>query len=73
MGIDLGGSKIEGVVLDADGAECCRKRIDTPQGDYAATLETLVSLISGLESTVGQTCSVGIGMPGSVSRVTGRV
>ena len=50
-----------------------RQRIATPQGDYAATLDAVVALVSGLESEVGAECSVGIGMPGSVSRATGRV
>jgi len=73
LGIDLGGTKIEGVILDADGIEQCRKRIATPQGDYAATLDAVVSLVSSLESALDQSCSVGIGMPGSLSRTTGRV
>jgi fructokinase len=73
LGVDLGGTKIEGIVLDAGGVEQCRQRIATPQGDYAATLDAVVALVSGLESEVGAECSVGIGMPGSVSRATGRV
>ncbi len=73
MGIDLGGTKIEGVVLDADGQECCRERIATPQGDYVATLDAVTGLVQTLESVVNQSCSVGIGMPGSVSRDTGLV
>jgi len=73
LGIDLGGTKIEGVVLDAEGIEHCRERIATPQGDYAATLDAVVALVSCLESEVGQPCSVGIGMPGSLSRSTGLV
>ena len=73
LGVDLGGTKIEGIVLDASGVEQCRQRIATPQGDYAATLDAVVALVSGLESEVGAECSVGIGMPGSVSRATGRV
>lgn len=72
IGIDLGGTKIEGVVL-ADGSECCRERIATPQGDYAATLQALAELVLRLEAVAGAACSVGIGMPGSVSRVSGRV
>ena len=73
LGIDLGGTKIEGIVLDANGIEQCRERIATPQGDYAATLDAVVALVSRLESEVGQPCSVGIGMPGSLSRSTGLV
>ena len=71
LGIDLGGTKIEGIVLDAGGVELCRERIATPQGDYAATLDAVVALVSRLESRVAAGCSVGIGLPGSISRVTG--
>ncbi len=73
MGIDLGGTKIEGIVLDAAGVELCRERSATPQGDYAATLDAVVALVSALESSVGEGCSVGIGLPGSISRATGLV
>ncbi|MGB5426752.1 MAG: ROK family protein [Gammaproteobacteria bacterium] len=73
LGVDLGGTKIEGIVLDAEDIEQCRERIATPQGDYAATLDAVVALVSRLESAAGQPCSVGIGMPGSLSRATGRV
>ena len=73
MGIDLGGTKIAGVVLDAAGAEVCRERIPTPQGDYQQTLQALVGVVTTLEEQAGQLCSVGIGMPGSVSRATGLI
>ena len=73
LGIDLGGTKITGVVLDAAGSEVCRERIPTPQGDYRGTLQAVASLVTRLEASTGQSCSVGIGMPGSASRATGRV
>jgi fructokinase len=73
MGIDLGGTKIAGVVLDAAGAEMCRERLPTPQGNYQATLDALAGLVGSLEDRAGQPCSVGIGMPGSTSRATGLV
>ena len=72
-GIDLGGTKIAGVVLDASGIEVCRERVATPQGDYQLTLQALVGLVATLEAKAGQQCSVGIGMPGSASRATGLV
>jgi fructokinase len=72
-GIDLGGTKIAGVVLDASGIEVCRERVATPQGDYQLTLQALVGLVATLEEKAGQQCSVGVGMPGSVSRATGLV
>ena len=68
IGIDLGGTKIEALALDAAGREVIRKRIPSPRGDYAAT----VSAISSLVSELGEG-SVGIGIPGALSRVTGLV
>jgi fructokinase len=68
IGIDLGGTKIEALALDAAGREVIRKRIPSPRGDYAAT----VSAISSLVSEFGEG-SVGIGIPGALSQVTGLV
>lgn len=68
IGIDLGGTKIEALALDAAGREVIRKRIPSPRGDYAAT----ISAISSLLSEVGEG-SVGIGIPGALSQVTGLV
>src|SRR5512134_3584330 len=68
IGIDLGGTKIEALALDAAGREVIRKRIPSPRGDYAATISAVCSLVSG----IGQG-SVGIGIPGALSQVTGRV
>ena len=51
IGIDLGGTKIEGVVLDIDATESCRKRILTPQGDYQATLTAVADLVVALVPT----------------------
>ena len=73
IGIDLGGTKIELLALDAAGAERFRKRISTPQGDYAATLHALVSLVGEAEAALGARASLGIGIPGAPSQVTGRV
>lgn len=73
IGIDLGGTKIEGLVLDEAGGEIARQRISTPQGDYKGTLKAIAGLVADLEATVKTTCSVGIGMPGSFSRADGTV
>jgi len=73
LGVDLGGTKITAIVLDAEGVEICRERIPTPQGDYAGTLQAVAGLVAGLETRVGEQCTVGIGMPGSVSRASGLV
>ena len=71
MGIDLGGTKIEGRVLTPDGDEAARLRVLAPQGDYERTLAALIDMVRTLEAEVGGTASVGIGMPGSLSTVTG--
>lgn len=73
IGIDLGGTKIEGVALGRDGVIVARKRVPTPQGDYRGTIDAIVELIRYLENETGGHPSVGIGMPGIISPVTGRV
>ena len=73
MGVDLGGTKIEALVLDGAGEALARERVATPSGDYSATLQALAGLVGRLEARVGCRCRVGIGMPGAFSRVTGRV
>lgn len=73
IGIDLGGTKIEGLVVGSDGSERLRRRVPTPQGDYAATLEAVAGLVEALERDAGRRCPVGIGMPGTASRATGLV
>ena len=73
LGIDLGGTKIELIALDADGAEVCRRREATPQGDYWGTLETIRQLVLRAERERGETGSVGIGTPGAISRASGRL
>lgn len=73
IGIDLGGTKIEGIVLDTGGFAILRERVPTPAGDYRGILNTIRDLVTLLESGVDKQCTVGIGMPGSFSRASGRV
>lgn len=74
IGIDLGGTKTEGVVLDSGDAEIVRRRYPTPiDGGYPAILDTMVSLVNELEEHAGAPCRVGIGTPGALSRKTGRI
>jgi fructokinase len=73
IGIDLGGTKIEAIALGADGAVRFRRRVDTPRGDYDATLRAMVDLVSAAESEAGERATVGIGMPGAISPATGLV
>ena len=71
LGIDLGGTKIEILALDAQGAERFRERVPTPQGDYPATLRAIATLVENAEHALGASATVGIGTPGSISRATG--
>ncbi|QPE18232.1 fructokinase [Providencia rettgeri] len=73
IGIDLGGTKIEVIALDDSGNTLFRKRIPTPRGDYDATLKAIVSLVADAETATGLSGSVGIGIPGTLSPVTGKV
>jgi fructokinase len=66
IGIDLGGTKIEGIVLDGS-RELARVRVDTPRDDYAATLDAIVALIANLRTTAGAQATVGIGIPGTIA------
>ena len=74
IGIDLGGTKTEGIVLDPGDAEIVRRRYPTPiDGGYPAILNAIVSLVDELEEHAGASCRVGIGTPGALSRKTGRI
>ena len=72
IGIDVGGTKIEGIALDGT-SERARIRIATPRDDYRATVDAIVTLIGDLERCVGVTATVGIGIPGTISPATGVV
>lgn len=74
LGIDLGGTKIEGVLLGADD-ERLRLRIDTPRGDYRGTVEAIAGLVARLTEGKAELAdlAVGVGIPGAVSRATGRI
>lgn len=73
LGIDLGGTKIEIVALADDSAELLRRRVATPRGDYAGTLQAVAGLVAEAEDQLGQRGSVGVGIPGAESRVTGLI
>lgn len=73
LGIDLGGSKIEIIALADDGRPLLRRRVTTPQGDYAATLATVGDLVAAAEIELGQRGSIGIGIPGAESLATGLI
>jgi fructokinase len=73
IGIDLGGTKIEGVALAADGREAARVRVPTPQRDYDGTIAAIGSVIADLEQAAGGPASIGIGIPGAISPASGLV
>jgi len=67
IGIDLGGTKTETIILDENGNEIERLRKDTPQ-NYNGTLDTLCGLVNYLEDKYQKKCTVGIGTPGALSK-----
>ena len=70
IGIDFGGTKIEAVGLDADGAVLARKRVPNP-GAYDAAIKAVADLVAWIETESGQTGTIGMGTPGSQSPRTG--
>jgi fructokinase len=70
IGIDLGGTKIEIIVLAPDGRVLLRRRGATPR-DYHAVLHAVAALVRDAEAELGASGSVGVGTPGSISRATG--
>jgi fructokinase len=73
IGIDLGGTKIEGIAIADDGRERMRRRIASPRGDYANTLAAVSGLVRTIEQGTGSRGTVGIGIPGTISPATGLI
>ena len=74
VGVDLGGTKIEALVLSDSGEELARERVATPQGDYEGTIEALRKLVVTVEERAGgKADTIGIGTPGSSSPETGLI
>jgi fructokinase len=78
IGVDLGGTKTEVIVLGDAGAERLRERVPTPRGDYAATVATIAALVRAAETKLGAggtapLATVGVGIPGAESRITGLI
>lgn len=73
IGIDWGGSKIEGIALSESGEELARIRQVTPRGDYGACLRLIREIVDGLEASTGQRGTVGVGIPGSIEPDSRRV
>jgi len=73
IGIDLGGTKIEGVALAHDGRELSRLRIAAPRGHYDDSVRAIVGLVAVIERETRSRSTVGIGIPGVVSPATGLI
>jgi fructokinase len=73
IGIDLGGTKIEGIAIDAEGVERERLRVPTPRSDYGAIVDAVASLVLEIEHSCGRKGTVGVGIPGAISPATGLV
>jgi fructokinase len=72
-GIDLGGTKIAGLLFDSAERVVAETRRPAPKGDYASTLDAIAAVVAELEAGAGAKATVGIGMPGCIAPTTGRV
>jgi fructokinase len=70
LGVDLGGTKTEIIALDDRGRELLRRRVPTVRS-YDGTLAAISELVAGAESELGEKGSVGVAIPGTISRLTG--
>jgi fructokinase len=73
IGVDLGGTKIAGIVLDDRNAARWERRVPTPRNDYDGTIAAIRQLVDDAERAVHERCTVGIGIPGAVSPATGAI
>jgi fructokinase len=73
IGIDLGGTKIEGIALGEHGETLARARVPTPRGSYPDSLAAIKSLVDEFERSLAGRGTVGVGIPGTISPATGLV
>jgi fructokinase len=73
IGIDLGGTKIEGAALDREGGVQARRRVATPAANYRGTIVAIAALVAEIEAEIGRRCPVGVGIPGAASPQSGLV
>lgn len=74
IGIDFGGTKIEGIALGHDGETLAKRRVDTPRQDYPGTVAAIRDLAAALEHEAGRVApGIGVGIPGSLSPRDGTV
>jgi fructokinase len=70
IGIDVGGTKIEAIALDGRRV-AARRRVPTPQDDYATTVAVIAALVDSIEQECERRATVGVGTPGAISPATG--
>jgi len=72
LGLDLGGTKIEAAALSGDGVIRARQRISTPT-NYDAAIAAVRDIVAATEAQSGPCASIGVGHPGSISPITGKI
>ena len=74
IGIDLGGTKTEIICLNSNnGKELYRHRVPTPKNDYQATIKNMADMVFLSYLKLGEKGTVGVGIPGTISSITGNV
>lgn len=73
IGIDWGGTKIEAVAITPEGHEVVRRRVPTPRGDYEGSIRAATALVNSIETELGLTGPIGVGIPGMIVPETGLV
>lgn len=73
LGLDIGGSKIAAVVMDEQGHEWKRFRVETRKQTRQQFIATLVALITAIGDELAQPLAIGIALPGSISPQTGKI
>ena len=72
LGIDLGGTKTEGILLDKNLSVLERKRVATPRNDYVEIINTISNLVLEISSNISD-YSIGVCTPGAISKQTGLI
>ncbi len=73
IGVDLGGTKIEAIVIDENGNELWRRRVATPVDNYDEILGAIRNLVLAAENELSKKGAVGIGSPGAISPSSGLI
>lgn len=71
IGVDLGGTKIEAIVLNQQGDEVTRMRVRTPNDDYQQILLSIADLVEEVEEGLNEVATIGICTPGAISPASG--